>query len=180
MKQHLLYAAKLFGERMLFNLVTLLMIPIYLPIIGTYSGEETFFGVGSVFFSLLVCSVYLGITADMIWKLGKHDKKSYATEKHYPLKGLVIGFLSELPSLLVFLFAVLFPEAVRVRALYRVVCIGAYMGFVPADRVTVGYGLVLLIIPVLSAIFYLVGYKQKYEEGKTSLFKKVMYKKQGR
>ncbi len=180
MKQHLLYTAKLFGNRMLFNFVTILMTPIYLPIIGTYSNEESFFGFGSVFFSLLICSVYLGIAADMMWKLGKHDKQSFATEKYYPAKGLVLGLLSEIPFLLVFLFVALFPSSIRLRSLYRILCIGSYMGFVPANRVTVGYGLVLLIIPVLSGIFYLVGYKKKYKESGDRLSHKIMYKKQGK
>ncbi len=177
MKQHLIGAAKLFADRMLFNFVTLLVAPIYLPIIGTYSNEETMFGAGSVFFSLLVCSVYLGIAADMVWKIGKHDKQSFATEKYYPLKGLVIGLISEVPFLLVYLFVALFPMAEGLRAAYRLFCIGAYMGFVPANHVTVGYGLVLLIMPVLATIFYLVGYKQKYKEAEDRLSHKIMYKK---
>lgn len=177
MKQHLVNAGKLIGERLLFNLVSLLMLPVFLPIIDWRSNEITKVGIGSVLFSLMICSVYLGITADRVWKIGKHDKKTYATEKYYPLKGFVIGLLSEVPFFLHFLFAAFFPGVVRLRTTYRVISIGAYMGFVPADHVSPGYALVLLIIPMLSGLFYLVGYHQKYKENEKRLSHKIMYKK---
>lgn len=177
MRQHLINAAKLLGDRLLFNLISLIMIPVFLPIIDWRADEITKVGIGSVLFSLMVCSVYLGLTADRVWKIGKHDRKTYATEKYYPLKGVVIGLLSEVPFFLHFLLAAIFPSAVRLRTTYRVIAIGSYMGFVPADHVNFGYFLVLLIIPALSGLFYLVGYHQKFKEQEETLSHKIMYKK---
>lgn len=193
MKQHMLYALKLFGERLFFNLLTLLMMPVFAPIIGSFSDASTFsadgtlletgtfFGVGSVIYSLMVCSLYLGIAFDMVWKMGKHDRQSYATEKHYRLKGLVVGLMAEVPF---FLFYLLFLVNHGTVAFYRVFCIGTYMGFLPsalpdgAGRALVlaGYGLVLLIMPVLSMIAYMAGYKKPTEETE-KVSHKIMYKK---
>ncbi len=169
MNQHLRYALKLFGERMFFNLVSLIMIPVFIPIIGS-------FAFGPALFSIMVCSLYLGIAFDMIWKLGRHDRQSYATEKHYRLKGMVVAAISEIPFLLFYILLLFFPSMLP---FYRVVCIGTYMGFVPQTHVTAGYGLVLLIMPALSAIAYLAGYKKPNEE-KEKLSHKIMYKKNER
>lgn len=168
MNQHLRYTLKLFGERMFFNFLSLIMIPVFIPIIGSFS-------FGPAIFSLMVCSLYLGIAFDMIWKMGRHDRQSYATEKHYPLKGLVVAALSELPFLILFLFLLFHPGMLP---FYRVFCIGTYMGFVPQTHVNAGYGLVLLIMPALSAIAYLAGYKKPKEETE-KVSQKIMYKKQG-
>ncbi len=169
MKQHIRYAAKLFGERMFFNLVSLIMIPVFIPIIGSLS-------FGPALFSIMVCSLYIGIGFDMVWKLGRHDRQSYATEKHYPLKGLVVSLISEIPFLLVFLFLAINPGSMQLRAFYRVVCIGTYMGFVPQTHFTIGYGLVLLIMPLFSLVAYRVGYRKPKEESE-KLSHKIMYKK---
>ncbi len=166
MKQHMRYALKLFGERMFFNFLTLVMIPVFIPIIDT-------FRFGPVVFSLMVCSLYLGIAFDMIWKLGRHDRQPYATEKHYPLKGVVVGLLSEIPFFIFFILLLINPGMLP---FYRVVCIGSYMGFVPETHVTIGYGLVLMIIPILSGIAYKAGYRKPKEE-KEKLSHKIMYKK---
>lgn len=177
MKQHLTHAGKLILERLLFNLVSLIMLPVFMPIIDWRADEVTKVGIGSIMFSLMVCSVYLGITADRVWKIGKHDRKTYATEKYYPLKGLVIGLLSEVPFFIHFLFAAIFPSVVRLRTTYRIFSIATYMGLVPANHVTAGYALVLLIVPLLSGLFYYIGYNQKYKESEERLSHKIMYKK---
>lgn len=169
MNQQLRYALKLFGERMFFNLLSLIMIPVFIPIIGSFS-------IGPAIFSIMVCSLYIGIAFDMIWKLGRHDRQSYATEKHYRLKGMVVAALSELPFLLCYILLLFNPG---ILPFYRVVCIGTYMGFVPQTHVNAGYGLVLLIMPVFSAIAYLAGYKKPNEE-KEKLSHKIMYKKKER
>ncbi len=166
MKQHTRYALKLFGERMFFNFLALVMVPVFIPIID-------FFSFGPTVFSLMVCSLYLGIAFDMIWKMGRHDRQSYATEKHYPLKGVVVGLLSEIPSFIFFILLLFNPGMLP---FYRVVCIGSYMGFVPATHINAGYGLVLLIIPLLSGIAYIVGYRPPKDE-KKKLSHKIMYKK---
>ncbi len=168
MRQHNLFAAKLFGERLLFNFITLVMIPVFIPIIDSFS-------MGPVIFSLMVCSLYLGITADTIWKLGHHDRQSYATEKHYKLKGLVIGLYSELPFFFLYVNLLCRPGSAPARALYRIF-IGPYMGFLPEDRVTPGYGLVLLIIPLWALLFYLAGYYRRPKEKKDTLSHKILYK----
>ena len=144
------------------------MIPVFIPMIHSWE-------IGPVLFSLTVCAVYLGIAADLVWKIGKHDRKSYATEKHYKLKGAVIGLMSEVPFLLMYLNLLLHQDSARTRALYRL-AVGPFMGFIPEDRVNLGYGLVLLIIPVLAGIFYLVGYRGEKEEAE-KLSNKIMYKK---
>ena len=168
MRQHLKFALKLFGERVFFDFVTLIMIPVFIPIIYSWA-------VGPALFSLTVSSVYLGVACDMIWKMGKHDKKSYATEKYYKLKGAVVGLLSEIPFIFMYLLLLLNQDAMRLRALYRL-AVGPFMGFIPEDRLSAGYGLVLLIVPVLSCIFYLVGYRGEKEETE-KLSHKIMYKK---
>lgn len=168
MKQHAIFIGKLFGERMLFNLITLIMIPVFIPIIASFS-------MGPMLFSLMVCSLYLGISADTIWKLGKHDRQSYATEKHYKLKGLVIGLCSELPFFLLYINLLCRPGSSPARALYRL-SIGPFMGFVPEDRVTIGYGLVLLIMPLWAFLFYLVGYYRRPKDNKDTLSHKILYK----
>ena len=168
MAQHIIFAAKLFGERVLFNIITLIMIPVFIPIIGS-------FAMGPILFSLMVCSLYLGIAADTIWKLGKHDRQSYATEKHYKLKGLVVGLCSELPFFLLYINLLFRPGSSPARALYRL-SIGPFMGFVPEDRVTIGYGLVLLIIPLWALLFYLVGYYRRPNDKKDTLSHKILYK----
>lgn len=177
MKQHLLHAGKLIGDRLLFNLVSILMLPVFMPIIDWQADEMTKVGIGSILFSLMICSVYLGITADAVWKIGKHDRKTYATEKYYPLKGFVIGLLSEVPFFIHFLFAAIFPASFRLRTTFRALSVAVYMGFVPANQVTVGYALVLLIVPLLSGLFYYIGYNQKYKESEERLSHKIMYKK---
>lgn len=194
MQQHRRYALKLFGERMFFNLISLIMIPIFAPIIGFFSDSSTFskdgvlleagsfFGAGSVIYSLMICSLYVGIAFDMIWKMGRHDRQSYATEKHYPLKGLVVALLSEVPFLIFYLLLLLFPQLVSA---YRVLCIGPYMGFLPVPTAggldgwaLAGYGLVLLIMPLFSMLAYMAGYK-KPKEARQKLSHKIMYKKKG-
>jgi len=168
LKQHIKYALKLFGERIFFDVLTLIMIPIFIPMIHSWE-------VGPALFSMTVCFLYLGITCDLVWKLGKHDKKSYATEKHYKLKGAAVGLLSEVPFLLMYLLLLLHQDSARLRALYRL-AVGPFMGFIPEDSVTAGYGLVLLIVPVLSCIFYLVGYRGIKEKTEV-LSQKIVYKK---
>ncbi len=168
MKQHSKFALKLFGERIFFDFLTLIMIPVFIPMIHSWE-------VGPALFSLTVCSLYLGIAADLVWKMGKHDRKSYATEKHYKLKGVVIGLMSEIPFILMYLNLLLHQDSARTRALYRL-AVGPYMGFIPEDSINAGYGLVLLVIPVLSGIFYLVGYRGEKEE-KDRMSHKIMYKK---
>ncbi len=165
MKQHLRYAAKLFGERVFFNFLALIMIPVFIPFIANLS-------FGAALFSVMVCCFYLAIAADMVWKVGQHDRKSYATEKHYALKGLVIGLLGEIPFFVFYIFLLLFP---RLLPFYRVLCIGPYMGFVPETHVTPGYGLVLLILPVTAAIAYAFGYRGMKDE-KETLRWKILYK----
>ena len=63
------------------------------------------------------------------------------------------------------------------RALYRL-AVGPYMGFIPEDRMNIGYLIVLFIVPVLAGIFYMVGYRGEKEE-KEKLSHKIMYKKKG-
>jgi len=180
MKQHMRHMWKLLGERIFFNIITVIMLPVFLPIIDTFSDANTFTGTGPVIFSLMVCSLYLGIAFDMIWKMGRHDRQSYATEKHYRLKGLVVGLLSEIPFLIFYLLFLLFPGMFP---FYRIICIGVYMGFLPAtlptrsrlDPELSGYGLVLLILPVFTALGYIVGYKKPKDETKKLSFK-LMYK----
>lgn len=167
MKQHLLYAAKLFGERVFFNFISLIMIPVFIPFIANLS-------FGSALFSVMVCCFYLAISADMIWKVGQHDRKSYATEKHYALKGLVIGTISEVPFFIFYIFLLFFP---RLLPFYRILCIGPYMGFVPETHVNAGYGLVLLILPVCAAFFYALGYRGPKDENKTLRWK-ILYRKE--
>ncbi len=166
MRQHLLIAAKLVGERIFFNFLTLLMVPLFIPIIDTFSA-------GDIIFSATVCSLYIGIAYDQVWKMGRHDRQSYATEKHYKLKGLSVGVISEIPFLFFYLLLLFFPN---MRVFYRLVCIGAYMGFVPVERINAGYGLVLLIIPFVSTFAYMVGYKKPKDDAKR-LSRKIMYKK---
>ena len=63
-------------------------------------------------------------------------------------------------------------------------CIGTYMGFLPAalpggagrGLVLAGYGLVLLIMPFLSMLAYMAGYKKPKEEKEKASYK-IMYKK---
>ena len=110
-------ALKLYGERMFFNFVNLIMLPFFLPIITWQADETTMMGIGSILYSLMICSVYLGLLADRVWKIGKHDAKSYATEKYYPLKGLVIGLISETFFFLHLLLAAIFPTVVRLRSI---------------------------------------------------------------
>ena len=97
MKQHLLCAGKIFLDRLLFNFVSLLLLPFCIAMIDSMRG-------GPVLFSATICMLYLGIVYDTLWKMGKHDRQSYATEKHYALKGLAVGLISEIPFLVVLLF----------------------------------------------------------------------------
>ncbi len=192
MQQYKLYALKLFGERMFFNLVTIIMLPVFLPIIGTFSDigtysadgtlieAGTFSGAGSVIYSLMVCSLYIGIAFDMVWKMGRHDRQPYATEKHHPLKGLFVALLSEAPFFLFYLLLLLFPQLLSA---YRVLCVGTYMGFLPVPPsghlqgwALAGYGLVLLIMPFFSMLAYMAGYKKPKEE-RQKFSHKIMYKK---
>lgn len=182
MKQYRNSALKLFGERVFFNIIALVMIPIFMPIIASLSdanldtGAGSFTGIGPVIFSIMISSLYLGIGYDIVWKIGTHDRQSYATEKSYPLKGLVIGLLAEIPNFILLLFLVIFPDTNSLFALYRSLFNGTYMGFLPADRITIGYGLILLIMPTIAMLAYLVGYKKKPSDTKTSLSQKIMYK----
>ncbi len=165
MDQHLLTALKLIGERALFNLITFIMIPVFIPIIDTFSW-------GGAMFSAMVCSLYLGISLDTVWKVGRHDQKSYATEKHYKLKGLVMGALAEIPFFIFYILLLLFPGMFP---FYRVFCVGPYMGFLPQDHVNPGYGLVLLIMPIVTMLSYRAGYRPPKAETK-KLSHKLVYK----
>ena len=165
MKLHLRHAAKLFGERLFFNFLTFMMLPVFFPIITNIT-------VASAVCSLIVCCFYLLVAFDMIWKVGRHDRKSYATEKYYPLKGLVIGAISEIPFFIFYVLLLLFPSLFP---LYRLLCIGTYIGFVSQTKVTALYGLVLLIIPLVSALAYTAGYRNKKDE-KETLRWKILYK----
>ncbi len=168
MKQHLWYAGKIFLDRLLFNFVTLVLLPFFIAMIDSFS-------LGPILFSAAICMVYLGIVYDTLWKVGKHDRQSYATEKPYPLKGLVIGLIGELPFWIAFLILLANPASKGVFAFYRVLCIGTYMGFVPETHFTAGYGLVLLIAPAFCALGYLLGHRKPKEE-KESLMHRLMYK----
>ena len=48
--------------------------------------------------------------------------------------------------------------------------------FETTDRVTIGYGLILLIMPTIAMLAYLVGYKKKPSDAKANLSQKIMYK----
>lgn len=182
LKQHRNSALKLFGERIFFSVLALALTGVFMPIIGTFSdvnldtGVGSYTGIGPVIFSIMISSLYLGIGYDIVWKIGTHDRQSYATEKSYPLKGLVIGLLAEIPNFILLLFLVIFPDTNSLFALYRSLFNGTYMGFLPADRITIGYGLILLIMPTIAMLAYLVGYKKKPSDTKTSLSQKIMYK----
>lgn len=168
MKQHLLCAGKIFLDRLLFNFVSLLLLPFCIAMIDSMRG-------GPVLFSATICMLYLGIVYDTLWKMGKHDRQSYATEKHYALKGLVVGLISEIPFLIALLFVLANPASKGMFAFYRVLCVGSYMGFVPETHFTAGYALVLLIAPLVCALGYTIGYKKPKDE-KGSLMHKLMYK----
>lgn len=168
MRQHLISALKLFGDRMFFNVLTLFMIPVFIPIIHSLS-------YGPALFSFTICALYLGIIADVVWKIGKHDRQPYATEKIYRSKGFVIGAISEIPSLLLLVVLLFHTDSAGFRGLYRLM-IGPFMGFVSADAVTPAYGLVLVIIPIISGLSYLWGLRRPTEK-KRSLSQKIMYKK---
>ena len=179
MKQHMRYVWKLLGERVFFNVLTFLMLPVFIPIIGTFSNDRTFTGVGPVIYSVMFCSLYLGIAFDITWKMGRHDQKSYATEKHYALKGLVVGLISEIPFFFFYILLLLFPAMLP---FYRNVCVSVYMGFLPAilpagfSAGLAGYGLVLLILPVFGMLGYMTGFK-KPKDAKEKLSYRIMYKK---
>ncbi|MDD6308097.1 MAG: hypothetical protein PUB07_01900 [Clostridia bacterium] len=174
MKQHLSYVLKLLGNRMFFNLVTVCLIPVFIAIIDNMG----FFG--HFLFAFVICSVYLAVVFDMIWKLGRHDRQPYATEKIYPLKGLVIGLLSEVPYLIMFCILLLSNGSVHLRAVYRCLCIAPFMSLVPEDAVTPGYALVLFIVPMLCLIAYPVGLKKPSPDSTNSLAHKIMFKKENR
>ncbi len=169
MKQHLVTAGKLFLDRLLFNIVALLLLPFCIAMIDMMQG-------GPILFSVTVCMLYLGIIYDLLWKVGKHDRQSYATEKYYALKGLVIGLISEIPFLILFLFLAWNPSAQGFFALYRVIAVGAYMGFLPETHFTVGYGLVLLIAPLFTTLGYIVGHRRPDYENK-SFWHHIFYRK---
>ena len=165
MKQYLHTALKLIGERILFNFISLIMIPIFIPFI------DTFFW-GAAMFSAMVRSLYLGISLDTVWKVGRHDQKRYATEKHYKLKGLVLGAIAEIPFFISYILLLIFPGMFP---FYRVFCVGTYMGFLPQDHVNIFYGLVLLIMPIVTMLSYRAGYKPPKEETQ-KLSHKLIYK----
>ena len=170
MKAHARFACKLFFNRMFFSIVTVCVIPIFIPIIDNLGF------VGPLLFAFTICSLYLGIEADMVWKLGKHDRQSYSTEKPYLAKGAVVSLLSELPFFLMYIWLILSGGSRGLRAVYRCFCIAPYMSLVPEDAVNIGYLLVLFISPALAFPMYIAGSRKPKNVQKKRLRDKILYK----
>lgn len=170
MKQHFTFAGKLFLNRLFFNILAVIVIPVFISMIDMLGMT------GRVLFALVICSLYLGVQMDMVWKLGKHDRQPYATEKPYKLKGFCVSLLAEVPFFIMYLLLILSGGAVPLRAIYRCLCIAPYMSLVPEDVVTIGYFLVLFIAPLVSLFPYIVGYRKPRDGEKKGLREKIMFK----
>ena len=170
MKHHVSFAGKLFLNRMFFNILTVCVIPIFIPIIDSLGMF------GRIVFSAMVSSLYLGVECDMVWKLGKRDRQSYSTDFSYPLKGAVVALIAEIPFFLMYIPLVLSGGAPLWRALYRCLCIGPFMTLVPQDYINIGYLLVLFISPAFSLPLYIVGTKKPKDTEKRTLRDKILYK----
>ena len=110
-----------------------------------------------VIYSLITSILYLSAVHSVMWDIGKKDNQEDA--KPYIMKGLVLGLIVDIPSVILLLVSVFFPAGI-IAGLYK------FYQFTFWGFMAIGNGnllscfLVMLIEPIWCMIVYMLGLKK--------------------
>jgi len=177
-KQYLTYPLKLLGNRLLFIFISFFF---FIPLSWIIKLEGGYF-----YFSLIICLIYFLSVYTDTWKLASKDLKSYSENKPYFLKGLVMGFLSEIPDIIILVVALVLANGSKffISNLVFIVWNLPFIGFlglpsvdiIKMETVTSYYYLALFYIPILTFLGYFAGMK-RFTIGE-KILPKIVYKQE--
>ena len=157
----------LLKSRMLFIVLSLVMIFPFDAIIDK---------MGFKAYSIFICLFYLPFVFLDSYKMASYDKKDYTPTTAHKYKGYLIGLLSELPSIVVLLLALIGSGSslYQIFNLAYIFVMSPFLGFLGLPvYMSIYYFLALLFIPITVGVGYLLGYKE-YELVE-NIFSKIIY-----
>lgn len=165
MKKNILFTLKLMPNFIIASILSFMSIPIMVIIKSNLS--VVFTSIIPIF--LVYCLIY-----KIVWLEGGRDpnKEKIGQLKHFKYKGLVIGALAVLPSL-IFLILYLITNNIFINILFYILNFNLFsLKAVFPNTYNFLYFIIILFIPILSQIAYILGYK-RIEISRNIIYKKT-------